>query len=354
MRSNHETGIDTGGEHTDPSASGHLQKAQMDVIQRKDIRATSVETLADVSSSSIFVMILPAGFYNYTGLFEMGDSIRVEKCKERIVVVDGNNRRLLRMDDEDLSRVKRNQILDLNDEGDRWEGDVLNDEPFGWGVMYDKEGRKVYEGFRLGGVAACYGRKYYADISRVEYDGEWCGGRRWGRGIQYDRNGAVVYEGEWVDDGHLEGKIVITTKNHRFVNLHNRIEELHVESCCCNQKKWRVFDLSLAQSLKQLCVGDCCFKNVDELKLVGLSALESVVIGKTSFTEDSGAYNAKRRFCLKDCPRLRELTVGRNSFADFNACEIENLPALEEIVIGSVLDWSYNFYWSSLVLRSAW
>mgnify|MGYP007106115805 CR=1 FL=1 len=24
------------------------------------------------------------------------------------------------------------------------------------------------------------------------------------------------------------------------------------------------------------------------------------------------------------------------------------------IVIGSVLDWSYNFYWSSLVLRSAW
>ena len=253
MRSNRTVDVNTGGEHTDPSASGHLQKAQMDVIRRKDIRATSVETLADVSSNSIFVMILPAGFYNYPGLFEMGDSILVEKCKERIVVVDGNNRRLLRVDDEDLSGVKRNQILDLNDEGDRWEGDVLNDEPFGWGVMYDKEGRKVYEGFRLGGEAACYGRKYYADISRVEYDGEWCVGRRWGRGTQYDRNGVVVYEGEWVDDGHLEGKMVITTKNHRFVNLHNRIEELHVDSCCCNQKKWRVFDLPRAVAEAALC-----------------------------------------------------------------------------------------------------
>lgn len=157
-----------------------------------------------------------------------------------------------------------------------------------------------------------------------------------------------------MDDGHLEGKMVITTKNHRFVNLHNRVEELNVDSCCCNQKKWRLFDLSLAKSLKQFRVGDCCVKNVDELKLVGLSALESVVIGKTIFTEDSGAYNAKRHFCLMDCPGLKELKIGRNSFADFNACEIENLPALEEIVIGSVLDWSYNFYWSSLVLRSAW
>ena len=158
----------------------------MDIIQRKDIRATSVETLVDISSSSIFVMILPVGFYNYSGLFEMGESVLVAKCKERIVVVDVKNRRVLRVDDEDLSGVKRNQILDLNDEGDRWEGDVLNEEPFGWGVVYDKEGRKAYEGFYLGEVAACYGRTNYADISRVEYDGEWCGGRRWGRGTQCD------------------------------------------------------------------------------------------------------------------------------------------------------------------------
>lgn len=42
MRSNRTVDVNTGGEHTDPSASGHLQKAQMDVIRRKDIRATSV------------------------------------------------------------------------------------------------------------------------------------------------------------------------------------------------------------------------------------------------------------------------------------------------------------------------
>ena len=37
----------------------------------------------------------------------------------------------------DLNEVKHNQTLDLNEEGDRWEGDVLNDSPWGWGVLYD-------------------------------------------------------------------------------------------------------------------------------------------------------------------------------------------------------------------------
>ena len=355
MRSNRTVDVNTGGEHTDPSASGHLQKAQMDVIQRKDIRATSVETLADVSSSSIFVMILPAGFYNYTGLFEMGDSILVEKCKERIVVVDGNNRRLLRVDDEDLSGVKRNQILDLNDEGDRWEGDVLIDEPFGWGVMYDKEGRKVYEGFRLGEVAACYGRKYYADIGVIEYEGELCESMRWGHGTQYDRHGAVVFEGEWMNDGHtLTRQAVITRETSEDDVWHNGVEELTI-----GDSVWLlayVLSFRVFPQLRVLSIGNESLCGVVRLRLVGMKHLEKVAIGDRSFT--NADYNQRTmlpcEFVLKNCPVLKELSIGNTSFVFYSVCVIENVPRLESIQIGT-MDNQYNlgsFHQASLELRS--
>ncbi|KAM7454178.1 hypothetical protein BLSTO_05068 [Blastocystis sp. subtype 1] len=36
-----------------------------------------------------------------------------------------------------VSGIEHKQVLDLNDDGERWEGDVLNNQPYGWGVLYD-------------------------------------------------------------------------------------------------------------------------------------------------------------------------------------------------------------------------
>ena len=91
-------------------------------------------------------------------------------------------------------------VLNLSDDGERWEGDVLGNQPFGWGVLYDSEGEKAYEGFRVGEVNVCYGTRYYSDIGVMEYEGEWCDGKRWGKGTQYNRHGNWVYRGDWVND----------------------------------------------------------------------------------------------------------------------------------------------------------
>ena len=45
---------------------------------------------------------------------------------------------LIIVNNEDLSGIEHNQLLNLSDEGERWEGDVLNDQPLDWGVLYDK------------------------------------------------------------------------------------------------------------------------------------------------------------------------------------------------------------------------
>ena len=106
--------------------------------------------------------------------------------------------------------------------------------------------------------------------------------------------------------------------------------------------------------LKELVIGDNCFMNVDQLNLIGLSKLRSVVIGENSFTAHPNSFgnNPNRFFFLRGCGSLKELMIGRYSFSDYATFEIENVPSLEVISIGDVNEASYNMYSSSLILRS--
>ena len=288
------------------------------------------------------------------GMLRRDDGVIVEYVSRgRIVKVDVNKKELLKVEGVDLSEMKRNEILDLSVEGDRWEGDVLNGNPCGWGVLFDKNNERVYEGFRIDGKSVCYGRTYYSDISRVEYEGEWCDGMRWGRGIQYDRNGVVVYDGEWLNDDRLEKRVKIRSVT---VLLHNYVEELRVIDGCCNEEGLTELDLRGFANLRELKVGSKCFKNVNEVKLIGLNELENVVMGMNSFTKYKSTWNItsdpNRYFYLKNCPKLKSLNMGRYSFSDYTVCEIENVDALEVIEMGDVDEWSRNFYYASLELKS--
>ena len=288
----------------------------------------------------------------HEGLIEKFPSIVVELCFNAVIEVDIASHTLLRVNGEDVKGIEHNQVLNLSDDGERWEGDVLNNQPYGWGVLYDSENRRAYEGFRIRGVNVCYGTQYYSDIQKVEYEGEWFDGMRWGRGVQYDRTGKIMFDGEWVnDDNQIEKRVVLNEENQL---LHSHIEELIVENNSRNGIEWRALDLGFISHLRLFKVGDECFENVDEVKLIGLSKLERVVIGKNSFTKrkNSCGNDSTRHFYLRNCERLRELKIGRYSFSDYSVCEIENVPSLEVIEMGELNEESYNFYCTSLELKS--
>ena len=288
----------------------------------------------------------------HEGVIEKFPSIVVELCLNGMIEVDIASHTLIRVNGEDVKGIEHSQVLDLSDDGERWEGDVLNNQPYGWGVLYDSENRRAYEGFRIRGVNVCYGTQYYSDIQKVEYEGEWFEGKRWGRGVQYDRTGKIMFDGEWVnDDNQIEKRVVLNEENHL---LHSHIEELIVESNSRNGIEWRALDLGFISHLRLLEVGDECFENVDEVKLIGLSKLERVVIGKNCFTKrkNSCGNDSTRHFYLKNCERLRELKMGRFSFSDYSVCEIENVPSLEVIEMGELNEESYNFLYASLELKS--
>ena len=277
----------------------------------------------------------------HEGLIKRFPSIVVELCLNGVIEVDTASHALLRVNGEDVKGIEHAQVLDLSDDGERWEGDVLDNQPYGWGVYYDSENRMVYEGFRIRGVNVCYGRSYYPDVQKVEYEGEMCEGKRWGRGIQCDRRGKTVFDGEWMnDDNQIEKRVVLNEEN-QF--LHNHIEELIVNSHSCNGPEWTALDLTLMSHLRLLEVGNECFENVKEVKLIGLSQLERVVIGMNSFTKNGNDYDPNRHFHLKNCERLRELKIGCDSFSDYSMCEIENVPSLRVIEMGDLNKRSFNF-----------
>ena len=137
--------------------------------------------------------------------------------------------------------------------------------------------------------------------------------------------------------------------------LNSTAEEIIVDSNSCNDESFTILNLTRFGDLRVLAVGNECFRYVNEVKLIGLSQLERVVIGEISFIKneyDWRKYNPNRHFYLKNCERLRELKIGRYSFSDYSVCEIENVPSLEVIEMGDLNEVSHNFYYASLELKS--
>ena len=132
------------------------------------------------------------------------------------------------------------------------------------------------------------------------------------------------------------------------------MEVMIVDNNACNDECFTTLVLSFFSNLKVFEVGDYSFAFVDEVKLIGLNHLERVEIGKKSFTKckNDGGNDPNRHFYLKDCERLTELRIGRYSFSDYSVCEIENVPSLEVIEMGELNEYSYNFRYASLELKS--
>ena len=131
------------------------------------------------------------------------------------------------------------------------------------------------------------------------------------------------------------------------------MEVMIVDNNACNDKCFTALVLSFFSNLKVFEVGNYSFAFVDEVKLIGLSQLERVVIGKNSFTKQNNSDDdPNRRFYLKSCKRLRELKIDGYSFSDYSICEIENVLSLEVIEMGELNGDGCNFKYASLELKS--
>ena len=281
----------------------------------------------------------------------------VDECGEWAVVVDVKERWMKAVKHKWLDSphtlygvmitkkyaVEHNRVLDLSDDGDRWDGDVMWNQPFCWGVLYDSENRKVYEGFRIGDMNVCYGARYYSDIQKVEYEGEWYGGMRSGHGIQYNRNGEVMYDGYWMNNKHIQTSVFMKERK----LFHNFITTLKIEGPWTKKECLSKSFFSMLPDLEVLITGDLCFNNQIDLTIMGMNNLKRIVIGNKCFKVWYYYYGRPENcFRVVDCPQLRSIEIGNRSFFKCGTCEFRYLPSLEEMRFGN-----HCFQWASLELR---
>ena len=136
------------------------------------------------------------------------------------------------------------------------------------------------------------------------------------------------------------------------------VTNLIISSNSCNELK--SLNLNEYRYLKSIEIGNDCFENVELFNIDGLNELKSLKIGNNSFTllksndewDWNKANNASRSFSILNCIELESIEIGRFSFSDYGGgFELKNLPKLSTIKIGEIGSKSYNFRFSSFVIK---
>ena len=150
----------------------------------------------------------------------------------------------------------------------------------------------------------------------------------------------------------LSGDILLFSTSIRSIILANN---------SCNDRDYTVFDFSRFSQVESIEIGNDCFGSVKTFRIDGLNQLRTIKIGINSFTQVkqadwnrdyNKANNQSKSFHILNCESLESIQIGEWSFSDFGGeFELKNLPQLQSIQIGAIGRNSFNFYYSSFVIR---
>ena len=168
-------------------------------------------------------------------------------------------------------------------------------------------------------------------------DGCYHRGKRFGRGILYDRAGSIEYEGDWAEDA-------VYCEN-AFISC--LCESLVIPDDSFNDANDIVLH-SLFSTLSEIVIGSDCFDNTRVFEVNGLSQLNSITVGTR--TGKVGDYvRNDGLLCIVNCPKLKSIVIGEDSFCDYHDLELANLPSLESLSMEGM-----NFYWAPVFSLTSW
>ena len=113
-----------------------------------------------------------------------------------------------------------------------------------------------------------------------------------------------------------------------LMSLDSSVTEIVFNSAILNDPSFTVLNLTRFENVTSVVIDDESFMYMDELKLIGLNELESVVIGMNSFLSNSGVFTVQR------CDSLTELTIGHSSFGGYHEIVLGGVPVLETVSVG--------------------
>ena len=155
----------------------------------------------------------------------------------------------------------------------------------------------------------------------------------------------------FIDNSTTLYRIVPLSKN-ELQAIDTSITSIIIPHWTCNDIDYTIFDFSRFNIIESIEIGDNCFGSVQTFQIDGLNRLKTIKIGKNSFTQRKYGSDSSKLFHILNCESLESIEIGAYSFSDFGGeFELKNLPQLQSIQIGTIESDSYNFYYSSFVIR---
>ena len=136
---------------------------------------------------------------------------------------------------------------------------------------------------------------------------------------------------------------------YQLLKLANSSNTMTISNGLLNGDDITSFNITNNGVLRRIVIGDKCFGKVRVFELDGLSELESVEIGQSSFRIDykersDGSYR------IVNCPKLKSIQIGSYSFVDYHSFELNNLPSLQSIEMGEeCFHWAPSFSLTGLI-----
>ena len=164
----------------------------------------------------------------------------------------------------------------------------------------------------------------------------------------YDRYGKLVNECEWCNG--IECDIDEKYEGDGSKPLNIGMKHLKLSDNCVLVD----FDVSLLYNLESIEIGNECFESVQTFQIDGLNRLKTIKIGNNSFTQkkNKDEITQSKSFHILNCESLESIQIGEYSFSDYAGdFELKNLPQLQSIQIGTIGSRSFNFFYSSFVIR---
>ena len=238
----------------------------------------------------------------------------------------------------------------------QYQGTLINGKKNGFGIMCDQENESVYIGEFSNNKFQGHGTLFHK--GNIVYSGSWKNGKP-----TVDELEAGIQDPQ-LDDLEEDFGAVVPVE---IANVHsdpelsvvrNSVRDLIISDCV--GKEFTEVNWDDYKRLYNLTIGSSCFINVAKFRLKSLPSLHRLQIGCNSFTlvydhatlEECRSYSANRSFSIEDCPLLESIYIGVWSFADYGKFALAECDDLEEIKIGLVGDYSYNFCNSQLILHS--
>ena len=231
-------------------------------------------------------------------------------------------------------------------------------------IVFDDNGKMVYQGGYVDKMANDYPRegkgKEYKD-GEIVYDGHYHMNEREGKGKSY-MNGKIEFDGKWKNNkpdmkaiiikrtlvlvsiallvfmaiGGIVGyfmwknkieSVSVVTSQKEFDKLSKYSQHISFAKESCNENTFTNLDFSRFSNLQSIEVGDNSLMYVKNVKIDGLSKLETINIGQNSFTEHRNGYDSNSQdnsFVVKNCDSLESLSIDRYSFSNYNSFIVES------------------------------